>query len=180
MAQINKVHADLLPVAVFDAGSYASDAITFTGVIASGTTITVTNLSSTAFTAGQVVTGAGITAGTKVVSYAAGVLTVTGPTALTATTTAVSMSARTMVTVAATVQPQGPKLEFFTLTIVDSAFQEAIDSVQQLATVYLYEVASTTSMCVAVYPAGAWTTTTLASASNGIITAATTTATFTN
>lgn len=158
MAQFAKANADLQPVFHFDASSFTNDAITFTGVIASGTTINVTNASSVAFVAGQVLRGQGITAGTKVVSYAAGVLTVAGATALTASATPVSMSARTMATVGVTVQPQGPKLEFFTLTITDSAYEQAMQELQQLATIHIYEVISATSMAVAVYPVGAWTT----------------------
>lgn len=157
MAQIAKANSDLQPVFHFDTNSFANDAITFTGVIASGTTITVSNASTVSFVAGQVLRGQGITAGTKVVSYAAPTLTVTGPTALTASATPVSMSARTMATLGATVQPQGPKLEFFTLTITDSAYEQAMQELQQLATIHIYEVISATSMAVAVYPVGAWT-----------------------
>jgi len=175
MAQFGKVHSDLQPVAVFDAGSYTSDSVTFTGVVASGTTITVSSLSGT-FAAGQVLRGPAVPAGTKVVSYAAPTLTVTGPAALTVSATPVSMAALTMGTVAATVQPQGPKLEFFTLTITDSAYEQAIQEIQQLATVYIYEIVSTTSMAVAVYPVSAWkvgdTTTNISAIANG--------ATFTN
>jgi hypothetical protein len=178
MAQFAKASADLKGVFHFDVESHVNDAIVFTGLIASGTTITVTNASSVAFVAGQVVRGQGITAGTKVVSYAAGTLTVTGPSALTASSTAVSMTALTMVTVGETVQPQGPKLDFFTLTIVDSAYEQAMQSLQQLATVHLYKAASATSLHVAVYPVGAWSTATLVSASGGIITAAAAGATF--
>lgn len=178
MAQFAKANADLKGVFHFDTESYTNDGITFTGVIASGTTINVTNASSVAFVAGQVVAGQGITAGTKVVSYAAGVLTVTGAVALTPSTTPVGMSARTMFTVGETVQPQGPKLDFFTLTIVDSAADEAMKALQQLATIHMYKFASATSLHVAVYPVGAWTTTSLPAASGGVITAAAAGATF--
>lgn len=69
------------------------------------------------------------------------------------------------VTSAATVQPQGPKLDFFTVTAT-GAFSTAqvntiVQTIQQLATVYLYEYtdASNDTFAVAVYPVGAWDTT---------------------
>ena len=73
------------------------------------------------------------------------------------------------VTSAATVQPQGPKLDFFTVTAASSgAFTGTqvnliIQATQQLATVYLYEftTAGPDTLAMAVYPVGAWTTTTL-------------------
>jgi hypothetical protein len=73
------------------------------------------------------------------------------------------------VTSAATVQPQGPKLDFFTVTAASSgAFTGTqvnliIQATQQLATVYLYEftTAGPDTLAMAVYPVGAWTTSTL-------------------
>ena len=73
------------------------------------------------------------------------------------------------VTSAATVQPQGPKLDFFTVTAASSgAFTGTqvsliIQATQQLATVYIYEftTAGPDTLAMAVYPVGAWTTTTL-------------------
>ena len=70
---------------------------------------------------------------------------------------------------AATVQPQGPKLDFFTVTAASSgAFSGTqvsliIQATQQLATVYIYEftTAGPDTLAMAVYPTGAWTTTTL-------------------
>lgn len=77
-------------------------------------------------------------------------------------------------TSAAPVQPQGPKLDFFTIALANLAtdgtvLKGAIDAIQQLATVYIYEVtdASTDTLAVAVYPTGAWTTTTLDTATGG-------------
>lgn len=88
------------------------------------------------------------------------------------------------VTSAATVQPQGPKLDFFTIALANVAtdgavLKEAIEAIQQLATVYIYEVtdASTDTLAVAVYPTGAWTTGTLDTATGGTTTNG---ATFTN
>lgn len=68
---------------------------------------------------------------------------------------------------AATVQPQGPKLDFFTVTGNGSQLADNINAffqtVQQLATVYIYEYTNATddTIAVAVYPTGAWSTTTL-------------------
>ncbi len=67
------------------------------------------------------------------------------------------------VTSAATVQPQGPKLDFFTFTAVAALtgadVTAAIKTIQQLATVYLYEYTddSSDTLAVAVYPTAAWT-----------------------
>jgi len=67
------------------------------------------------------------------------------------------------VTSAVTVQPQGPKLDFFTLTgngsqIADN-IQAAFQTVQQLATIHIYEYTNATddTLAIAVYPTGAWT-----------------------
>ena len=68
---------------------------------------------------------------------------------------------------AVTVQPQGPKLDFFTITGNGSQVADNINTVfqtvQQLATVYIYEYTNATddTLAIAVYPTGAWTTTTL-------------------
>lgn len=67
-----------------------------------------------------------------------------------------------------TVQPQGPKLDFFTCTangaLTTAQVNTGILTIQQLATVYIYEYtdASNDSLAIAVYPVGAWTTTSLA------------------
>lgn len=68
------------------------------------------------------------------------------------------------VTSGASVQPQGPKLDFFTITAAASgAFSGAqvntmVQTVQQLATVYIYEftTAGPDTVAFAVYPTGAW------------------------
>ena len=66
-----------------------------------------------------------------------------------------------------TVQPQGPKLDFFTITatgaLTGTQVNLIIQATQQLATVYLYEftTAGPDRLAMAVYPVGAWTTTTL-------------------
>lgn len=66
----------------------------------------------------------------------------------------------------ATVQPQGPKLEFGTVTFTGAAtptgadIAKAVQTIQQLATVYIYEYTevgdNTDTLAVAVYPVGAW------------------------
>jgi hypothetical protein len=90
---------------------------------------------------------------------------------------------------AATVQAQGPKLDFFTVT-ADGALTGAnvktiIDTIQQLAVVYIYEYtdAADDTLAVAVYPTGAYTAATLEAAVVAAGFAAATaaaTATFTN
>ena len=90
----------------------------------------------------------------------------------------------------ATVNPMGPKLDFFTLTKDTGAFTGAniatiVDTVQQLATIYIYEFTDTgtDTLAVAVYPTGAWTTGTLTTAidtATGGSSTVTATATFTN
>jgi hypothetical protein len=94
-----------------------------------------------------------------------------------------------------TVQPQGPKLDYFTITASGSSALTGtqvsliIQATQQLATVYIYEftTAGPDTLAMAVYPTGAWTTTTLQAAVRAGLTAggaansvvATATATFT-
>lgn len=68
-----------------------------------------------------------------------------------------------------TVQPQGPKLDFFTVTssgstaLTGTQVNLIIQATQQLATVYMYEftTAGPDRVAMAIYPTGAWTTTTL-------------------
>ena len=94
------------------------------------------------------------------------------------------------VTSAVTVQPQGPKLDFFTLTgngsqIADN-IQAAFQTIEQLATIHIYEYTNATddTLAIAVYPTGAWTTATLdaafANAWTSANVAASASATFTN
>jgi hypothetical protein len=94
-----------------------------------------------------------------------------------------------------TVQPQGPKLDYFTITASGSSALTGtqvsliIQATQQLATVYIYEftTAGPDTLAMAVYPTGAWTTATLQAAVRAGLTAggaanavvATATATFT-
>lgn len=71
---------------------------------------------------------------------------------------------------AATVQPQGPKLDFFTVTaagaLTGANVKTIIDTIQQLATVYIFEYtdAANDTLAVAVYPTGAFTANTLQAA----------------
>ena len=78
------------------------------------------------------------------------------------------------VTAAAPVQPQGPKLDFFTIALASLATNgtvllDCINAIQQLATIYIYEVTDTgtDTIAIAVYPTGAWTTATLDTATGG-------------
>jgi hypothetical protein len=71
------------------------------------------------------------------------------------------------ITSAVTVQPQGPKLDFFTITgngtqVLDN-IATVFQTVQQLATVHVYEYSDATdnTLAIAIYPTGAWTTVTL-------------------
>ena len=96
------------------------------------------------------------------------------------------------VTSAVTVQPQGPKLDFFTFTaagaLVGGNVANAVLALQQLGTIYMYEYTSTGTDTIAVgmYPTGAWTTATITAAMTATGDAAlaggatTATATFTN
>jgi hypothetical protein len=67
------------------------------------------------------------------------------------------------VTSAATVQPQGPKLQFATVTFTGTGTTGAqilatVNAIQQLATIYMYEFTTDTNdtLAVAFYPVGAW------------------------
>jgi hypothetical protein len=83
-------------------------------------------------------------------------------------TDAYTVGAVNAVTSAATVQPQGPKLEYFTVTYTSAAsitgaqMNATIQTIQQLATVYIYEYTSAASstLAIAMYPVGAWGTVT--------------------
>jgi hypothetical protein len=75
------------------------------------------------------------------------------------------------------VQPQGPKLDFFTVTgtgaLTGTQVSLIIQATQQLATVYMYEYVNDTndSIAMAVYPFGAWDTTTLDAACTNALSA---------
>jgi len=100
------------------------------------------------------------------------------------------------VTSAAPVQPQGPKLEFFTVTFTGTGttgaqILAAVNTIQQLATIYMYEFTTDTNdtLAVAMYPIGAWGDVTATAAGSldaelttacGEAVAVTATATFTN
>ena len=98
------------------------------------------------------------------------------------------------ITSGATVNPMGPKLDFATITFTGSSttgtqILNTINTIQQLATVYMYEFTTDTNdtLAVAFYPTGAWgdVTATGAGSLDAAITAAveavsiTATATFT-
>jgi hypothetical protein len=89
-------------------------------------------------------------------------------------TASYTVGAVNAVTSGAVVQPQGPKLDFFTITKDTGAFTPAnvntlIQTIQQLATVYIYEYtdASNDTLGVAIYPTGAWTAATIDTAVTG-------------
>ncbi len=78
-----------------------------------------------------------------------------------------AVGALNAITSAATVQPQGPKLDFFTITgnatqVLDN-IATVFQTVQQLATIHMYEYTNATddTLAIAIYPTGAWTTVTL-------------------
>jgi len=79
------------------------------------------------------------------------------------------------VSTANTVQPQGPKLDFFTVTgtgeLTGTQVNLIIQATQQLATVYIYEYTNDTNdtVAMAVYPTGAWTTGTLDTAATAAL-----------
>ena len=83
------------------------------------------------------------------------------------------------VSTANTVQPQGPKLDYFTITaastgaLTGTQVNLIIQATQQLATVYIYEftTAGPDTLAMAVYPTGAWTTATLQTATRAALTA---------
>lgn len=68
------------------------------------------------------------------------------------------------------VQPQGPKLDFFTATangaLTTTQVAQGIQTIEQLATVMLYQYGNATNntLAVGVYPASAWTASTLQTA----------------
>lgn len=66
-------------------------------------------------------------------------------------------------TIAATVQPQGPKLQFCTINKdaggwTAAQFHAMVQAVQQLCTIYIYEFQedAVDHLAVAFYPVGAW------------------------
>ena len=83
------------------------------------------------------------------------------------------------VTSGATVQPQGPKLDFFTITftgaLTTTQLNTAVQTIQQLATIYMYEYTDDTNdtLAVAIYPVGAWTDATLDTAITAAVEACT-------
>ena len=87
-------------------------------------------------------------------------------------------------TSAATVNPAGPKLDFFTIALATVATdgdvaKACIDSIQTKATIAIMEFTDTgtDTLAIAVYPTEAWTTATLDTATGGTTSAS---ATFTN
>ena len=99
---------------------------------------------------------------------------------------AYTVGAVNAITSGATVQPQGPKLDFFTITFSGTGTTGAqilatFQTIEQLATMHMYEftTASDDTLAVAVYPVGAWDTTTLDVALTAAVEAVSVTATAT-
>jgi hypothetical protein len=74
-----------------------------------------------------------------------------------------TVGALNAVTSGATVQPQGPKLDFATISKASGSWSATqvktiIDVIQQKAVVYMYEYTTGTpdTLAVAYYPTGAW------------------------
>ena len=92
--------------------------------------------------------------------------------------TSYTNSGANAVTSAVPVQPQGPKLDFFTVTaagaFTGTQVSLIIQATQQLATVYIYEYGDDTNdtVAMAVYPTAAWTSGTLETAIEAELTAA--------
>ena len=94
------------------------------------------------------------------------------------------------VTSGVTVNTQGPKLDFFTITLADIAANTtialtAIQTIQQKATIAIYEFTDTgtDTLALALYPTGAYTTATLTTDidnATGGSSSVSATATFTN
>jgi hypothetical protein len=102
---------------------------------------------------------------------------------------AYTVGAVNAVTSGVVVQPQGPKLDYFTATatgaLTTAQINTMVQTIQQLAIVYIYEYTDTTNdtLAFAVYPTAAWTTSALDTAftAAGVTgTTTTATATFTN
>jgi hypothetical protein len=102
---------------------------------------------------------------------------------------AYTVGAVNAVTSGLVVQPQGPKLDYFTATatgaLTTAQINTMVQTIQQLAIVYIYEYTDTTNdtLAFAVYPTAAWTTSALDTAftAAGVTgTTTTATATFTN
>ena len=93
---------------------------------------------------------------------------------------AYTVGAVNAVTSGATVQPQGPKLDYFTVSASGSSHFSTtqvnimVETIQQLATIYIYEFTTDTpdTFAFAAYPTGAWTTTSLDTAIQAAFTAA--------
>lgn len=164
MAQFLKVNADLHPVFNFDSANYNNDAVTVEGYI-SGTTLTLVTSPSGTIVAGTAVApkmllGAGVAAGTAVTAGSGSTWTVSVSQTLGSASSPVKFAIRSFVTTGTPVQPQGPKLDFFTVTLTGTApafAAQILTVVQQLATIHMYEVYDVNTITLALYGTGAWT-----------------------
>lgn len=169
MAGFTKSNSDLRAVNNFDLGQYINDGVKVTGYI-SGTTLTVVGVPSSAVAAGTALApkyllGPGVAVGTTVNAVTGAPAT---PTSLTVSvaqtlgsaTAPVDFVVRSFVDAGVVIQPQGPKLQFFTIkkTGLAPAFADAIMKVvQQRATVHIYEVRNADDISVATYGTECWT-----------------------
>jgi len=76
------------------------------------------------------------------------------------------------VTLSEVVNVAGPKLDFFTVTLANvgantSIAYSTVNAIQSASTIAMYEFVDANTLAIAVYPAGAYTTTTLASTIGG-------------
>jgi hypothetical protein len=77
---------------------------------------------------------------------------------------------KTLATLGATIQPQGPKLQFFTVgaTGVANFADTVVQVVQQRATVHLYRVVDADNIAFATYSTEAWDTANGATTDNSL------------
>lgn len=178
MAQFPRANGDLKAVLNLDVGQYQNDAVRVVGYI-SGTTLTVVGLPSAAIVAGtatapKLLVGAGVLTGTTVTAVTGAAASPTSLTVSVAQTLGsvlapVEFIVRSTVDAGVVVQPQGPKLQFFTVkkTGLAPAFAEAImPVVATRSTVHIFEVRNADDISLALYGTECWTAADLAAALN--------------
>lgn len=172
MAIATKINGDLQRVSVLDALGvtpsspiYASPiTATFSGYIASATTVQVYNINGT-ITAGDIIGGAYIPVGTTT-SAPAGLpvtITLTLPVGESIPAAAIGLTlpmatapATGFYTAGKAVHTGGPRLDYYTLTIEANKHSEVMDVIQKKALVHVYQIDSSTSLAVGYYPSAAW------------------------
>ena len=161
MSQIVRINGDFNPVSVMDAQGYISTATSFTGSIAT-TTLTVTQVSGAQNLAvGQNILGPGVAAGTVITALGTGTGGVgTYTISVSQTVASSALAARQMFTIGQVVQPQGPKLQFFTVngTNISRFMTQVIQTIGQLATIHIYKVIDADNIAFATYSSDSWDT----------------------